>query len=134
MLTSLLKSIMATAGRGISTINKLEKFKQFQIKVLASPLLFMQIWSVPPILHHIIFNWLVTIGPILYFFAGIIFTIVAQIYTCIIILSVPHGKMLKGRRFFTTDEQIRRNMRSQTTDRSKLTLNKKNSKELLKSK
>ena len=101
---------MDSAAKGIATINKLEKFRQFQAKVLSSPILFMELWLVPPICHHIIFNWLRTIGPILYFFAGIAFTLAAQLYACIVILSVPHSQYNSSRRFYTTDDEVRENM------------------------
>jgi hypothetical protein len=46
----------------------------------------MQLLCIPPIIHHIIFNVLIKIAPILYFTSGIIFTIMLEIYLFLILI------------------------------------------------
>ena len=49
----------------------------------------MQLLCIPPIIHHIIFNVLIKIAPIIYFISGIIFTIMLEIYLFLILIHSP---------------------------------------------
>jgi hypothetical protein len=70
----------------------------------------MQVWAVPAILHWVFFKWLVTIGPISYFFAGILFTLAFQAYLLLMLLHVPEVRNMHTRRWFTSDEDIKEKM------------------------
>ena len=78
--------------------------------MLGNPVLFMQLWCIPAILHHFIFNWLATIGPILYFFAGIIFCLLAQGYIALLFLHVEMDDSDATKRYYSTDASIKDNM------------------------
>jgi hypothetical protein len=106
MLT-IFKTIFKSTGKSASRVNTEQRWEQIQTEVLSNPVLFMQIWSIPGIIHHVIFNWLVTIGPILYFFAGIIFTFAAAIYICLLFLHVPMNDGDASKRHYSTDAQIK---------------------------
>ena len=59
------------------------------VKIKESPILFIKLWCIPAILHHIVFRVLIKIGPILYFFGGIFFTFALLIYLLLIAFNVP---------------------------------------------
>lgn len=100
-------TILQTLGLQLQRNRKDQQFRHIFKRIASSPLLFMQIWCIPPIIHHIFFKWLVKIGPILYFIAGIVFTLTIEIYGLLVLLNVPSVKTMHNRRFYTTDEDVK---------------------------
>ena len=80
--------VMGQNVRKNSNFSKADLKRWFE-RVKKDPLLFMQFWCIPPIIHHIIFNWLNEIVPLIHFCAGIVFTISVEVYIFLLLMHVP---------------------------------------------
>jgi hypothetical protein len=106
MINLIQKTIFSTIGTQMQKVRKEREFHSFMTKVKESPVLFLQVVSIPAIIHHVFFKWLITIGPILYFLAGVAFTIAFQLYCLLIFLNVPSESHVQHERYFTTDKDV----------------------------
>ena len=74
---------------GISMMKKpimRDKKKWFHTQVISNPLIVLQLLCCLGISHNIIFIWLSRIELVMYFFSGIIFTLVIEVWIILLII------------------------------------------------
>lgn len=81
------KTIFSAIGQQIGRKRIQKYYDRICDRIIRSPLLFIQLWLLPGLLHHLVFKVLIRVGPIVYFCLGVVCTLLLEIYLTLLVLS-----------------------------------------------
>lgn len=86
-------TLLGALAKGIGRLDRKDRnIDRLTTKVIKSPFLFMSLWLIPGVIHHVIFNYLIKIGPIMYFTAGVLFTLALEVYLILLLLDANENE------------------------------------------